>query len=62
MRDCLSSVVVNDPLEVIVVDSGSADGTAEFVEEQFPEVRLIKNPRKPVSGGDFDIRLIGDSE
>jgi len=32
MEDCLSSVLANDPLEVIVVDNGSADGTAEFIE------------------------------
>jgi len=34
MEDCLSSVLSNDPLEVIVVDNGSVDGTAEFVEEK----------------------------
>ncbi|WP_203218961.1 glycosyltransferase [Geoglobus acetivorans] len=51
MEDCLSSVIANDPLEVIVVDSGSVDGTAEFVEENFPEVKLIKSPRNLGYGG-----------
>ncbi|MBB6281995.1 glycosyltransferase family 2 protein [Geobacillus subterraneus] len=31
-----------NPLEVIVVDNASTDGTAEMVEEEFPYVQLIK--------------------
>src|SRR5690606_12888604 len=31
-------------LEVIVVDNGSADGTAERVRRDFPRVRLIASP------------------
>jgi len=31
-----------DPLEVIVVDNCSTDGTIEAIEEEFPEVRLLK--------------------
>ena len=45
MEGCLSSVIANNPLEVIVVDNGSVDGTAEFVEEEFPQVKLIRSPR-----------------
>jgi glycosyltransferase involved in cell wall biosynthesis len=30
------------PLEVILVDDGSEDGTAEFVEREHPEIRLIR--------------------
>ena len=32
------------PLEVIVVDNDSEDGTPEMVIEEFPEVRLIRMP------------------
>ena len=30
--------------EIIVVDNGSADGSAEWIEKTHPEIRLIKNP------------------
>ncbi|MCB2186173.1 MAG: glycosyltransferase family 2 protein [Deltaproteobacteria bacterium] len=33
------------PLEVIVVDNGSADGTPELVRAEFPAVRLVALPR-----------------
>lgn len=31
--------------EVVVVDNASTDGSADFVEQEFPEVRLIRSPR-----------------
>ena len=46
LQNCLISL--NDhgsryEQEVIVVDNGSSDGSPEFVEKEFPHVRLIKN-------------------
>ncbi|KUK17005.1 glycosyltransferase family 2 protein [Thermococcus sibiricus] len=51
MRDCLNSVLANNPLEVIVVDNGSTDGTVELIEREFPQVKLIKSPKNLGYGG-----------
>lgn len=48
LRDCLVAAcryVPQDSREVIVVDNGSGDGSAEMVAEQFPNVRLLRNPQ-----------------
>jgi N-acetylglucosaminyl-diphospho-decaprenol L-rhamnosyltransferase len=47
LRDCLRSIVAHRgalAVQIIVVDSGSADGTAEMVAEEFPAVHLIARP------------------
>ncbi len=44
---CLDAVLAQDypDFEVIVVDNGSADGSADFVATRYPQVRLIRNAR-----------------
>jgi len=46
LRRCLRSLMAQDydAREVVVVDNGSTDGTAEMVEADFPTVSLIRNP------------------
>ena len=48
LRDCLVSVMAcRDEVsaEVLVVDNDSRDGSCEAVAKEFPQVRLICNPR-----------------
>ncbi len=44
--ECLRSIAESDStglqLHVIVVDDGSTDGTAEAIEQQFPEVEIVR--------------------
>lgn len=45
LRACLASLPLADPrVEVIVVDSASADGTPALVAQEFPTVQLIASP------------------
>ncbi len=50
IRSCLRSVLAQDEManryEVIVVNNASTDATADIVQQEFPEVRLINEPRK----------------
>ena len=45
LQRCLSAVLAQtcSNFEVMLVDNGSTDGSAEFVSQQFPQVRLIRN-------------------
>lgn len=45
LRECLASIqaTCRVPHEVIVVDNNSQDGSAEMVESEFPQVRLLRN-------------------
>ncbi len=45
LKECLSSVLANSgpDCEILLVDNASADGSADFVAQNFPEIRLIRN-------------------
>jgi GT2 family glycosyltransferase len=45
LRDCLKSLIENTHVtyEVIVVDNGSKDGTADMLGKDFPSVRFVEN-------------------
>lgn len=45
LAECLTSVLsqTNDSCEVILVDNASTDGSVAFVEERFPQTRIIRN-------------------
>ncbi len=50
LRSCLASVfreleTLSERAEVFVVDNNSADGSAEMVRQEFPEVQLIANQK-----------------
>lgn len=46
LRRCLASTSqMTGDYEVIVVDNASSDGAANMVESEFPDVKLIRNPR-----------------
>lgn len=47
LEDCLSSVLASDypNFEVVMVDNGSTDGSADLVRETFPAVHIIQTGR-----------------
>lgn len=45
MAACLAPIYGLPEIEIIVVDNCSSDGTAEYIEVEFPDVNLIRAPR-----------------
>jgi GT2 family glycosyltransferase len=53
LERCLRSLFEHTrygPLEVVVVDNGSTDGSPETVRDQFPTIRLVENARNEGAG------------
>jgi len=50
LEACLGSVVAEEPVEVVVIDNGSSDGSPEMVRRVFPGVRVKVNPENPGFG------------
>lgn len=59
IEPCLTAVLEQDysPLEVIVVDNASEDGSADLVAKNFPEVKLIRNQQNLGFSGGCNIGL-----
>ncbi|NJE12862.1 glycosyltransferase family 2 protein [Thermococcus sp. LS2] len=55
LKDCLDSVLQNNPLEVIIVDNGSVDGTIEFLKQNYPQIKIIKSAKNLGYGGGINL-------
>jgi N-acetylglucosaminyl-diphospho-decaprenol L-rhamnosyltransferase len=50
LRECLESVRAESPVEIVVADTGSGDGSAEMVRREFPEAVLLADEGNPGFG------------
>ena len=60
LKDCLASVLRQDypAFEIIVVDNASTDGSIEFLNENFPQARVIKSNKNLgfAGGNNFGVK------
>ena len=62
LRDCLRSLrAAGLPSRVVVVDNASADGSADMVRAEFPEVTLLASPSNQgfTIGNNLGLRALG---
>ena len=59
LERCLGSLMAQtySPVEIIVVDNASTDGSRGFVEKRFPRVRIIANERNLGFGGGNNVGI-----
>jgi GT2 family glycosyltransferase len=50
LRTCLETCLAEGPVEIVVVDNGSYDGSIDMVRREFPEVHLKVLPSNPGYG------------
>jgi GT2 family glycosyltransferase len=56
VRNCLDAIFLQGyrPLEILIMDNDSTDGTGEFIEQHYPSVRLIKNKKNIGFGAGYN--------
>lgn len=59
LYDSISSYLINDynNFDVVVIDNGSTDGTKEYVEENWPEVKVLRISENRGYSGGFNFGL-----
>ena len=59
LEDSISSYLANDypNFKVMVIDNGSNDGTKEYVEKNFPEVKVVRTEKNLAYSGGFNFGL-----
>lgn len=59
LPDVLSSYLANDypRFEVVLIDNGSKDGTAEYVKRDFPRVKVLRTDKNRGYSGGFNLGL-----
>jgi len=45
LNRCIESVLKNSPLEIIILDNGSTDGTIEYINASYPSIKLIESKK-----------------